>query len=176
MGGALWGRMWHLGASQGVRVPNRRTCGGCVKDGVGTCRHPSVRVVNEVEATVGRRIFEMTREGLGLAKIRGVLNREGIPGPRGAWATTGVREILHRRDYLGQVITNRYQRARADDGNAIRIEQARAGRRPRRIRPSPRSGWSAATSPCAWCPMTSGRRRTPASRRPRSRSSGAATS
>ena len=67
---------------------NRKTCGGCIKNGIGTCRHPSVRVVNEVEATVVRRIFETTRDGLGLAKIRGVLNREGIPGPRGAWATT----------------------------------------------------------------------------------------
>lgn len=31
---------------------NKRTCGGCTKNGVGICRHPSVRVVNEAEAAV----------------------------------------------------------------------------------------------------------------------------
>jgi len=43
----------------------------------------------------------MTRDGNGLAKIRAKLNAEGIPGPRGAWAITGVREVLNRRDYTG---------------------------------------------------------------------------
>jgi hypothetical protein len=62
---------------------------------------------------------------MGLAKVRAKLNAEGIPGPRGAWAVTGVREVLHRRDYIGQIITNRHQRARDDDGNPIRIEQAK---------------------------------------------------
>jgi hypothetical protein len=102
---------------------NKRTCGGCTKDGVGVCRHPSVRVPNAAEAAVVRRIFEMTRDGLGLAKIRRKLNDEGVPGPRGRWARTGVREILHRRDYKGEILTNRTQRSRDADGNAIRVRQ-----------------------------------------------------
>jgi DNA invertase Pin-like site-specific DNA recombinase len=102
---------------------NRRTCAGCTKDGIGVCKHPSVRVVNEAEAAVVRRIFKLTAEGLGLAKVRNVLNAERVPGPRGAWGTSGVREILHRRDYKGDIITNRQQRSRDDDGNPIRITQ-----------------------------------------------------
>jgi site-specific DNA recombinase len=102
---------------------NKRTCGGCTKDGVGTCRHPSVRVVNEAEAAVVRRIFQMTIDGMGLAKIRRKLNDEGVPGPRGAWAITGVGEVLNRRDDIGDIITNRIQRARDGEGNPIRIEQ-----------------------------------------------------
>jgi site-specific DNA recombinase len=42
-----------------------------------------VRVVNEAEAAVVRRIFQMTADGLGLARIRRKLNDERIPGPRG---------------------------------------------------------------------------------------------
>jgi DNA invertase Pin-like site-specific DNA recombinase len=102
---------------------NKRTCGGCIKDGVGTCRHPSVRLINDEQAAVVRRIFTLTAEGAGLAKIRTILNREGVAGPRGAWAITGVREVLHRRDYVGDIITNRIQRARDAEGNPIRIEQ-----------------------------------------------------
>jgi DNA invertase Pin-like site-specific DNA recombinase len=102
---------------------NVKTCGGCVKDGVGTCRHPSVRKIDEAQASAVHRIFTMAADGLGLGKIRAKLNAEGVPGPRGAWSPTGVREVLNRRDYIGDVIVNRIQRARDDDGNEIRIEQ-----------------------------------------------------
>jgi hypothetical protein len=92
-----------------------------------------VRVVNEAQAAVVRRIFEMTRDGMGLAKIRRKLNDERIPGPRGAWAITGVREVLHRRDYIGQIITNRIQRAWDDEAErAIRVEQPESERKIRR--------------------------------------------
>jgi Recombinase zinc beta ribbon domain/Recombinase len=61
---------------------------------------------------------------MGLAKIRRKLNGEGIPGPRGAWAITGVREILNREDYRGRIITNRIQRAWDDENQRpIRVEQ-----------------------------------------------------
>jgi site-specific DNA recombinase len=82
-----------------------------------------VRQVNQAEAAIVKRIFEMTRDGLGLAKIRGVLNREGVRGPRGAWAVSGVREVLHRSDYKGLIYTNRIQRGRDEEGNEVRIEQ-----------------------------------------------------
>jgi hypothetical protein len=52
------------------------------------------------------------------------LNAENVPGPRGAWAITGVREVLHRRDYKGEIITNRIQRAWDDTAEkGIRVEQ-----------------------------------------------------
>ena len=102
------------------------------QDGIGVCKHPSVRLVNEEQATVVRRIFQMTADGMGLQKIRTKLNSEGIPGPRSTWAITGVREVLHRRDYIGEITTNRIQRARDNDGNPIRVEQPESAWKKRR--------------------------------------------
>lgn len=99
---------------------NVKSCGGCGP----SCKHPSTRVVNEAQAAVVRRVFQMTSEGLGLQRIRNILSAEGLAGPRGKWVPTGVREILYRRDYLGQSILNRTQRARTDDEKNIRVEQA----------------------------------------------------
>jgi hypothetical protein len=79
------------------------------------------RVVNEAEASIVRRIFTLCAEGKGLLRIAKTLNAEGVPNPTGQfrrpagearstakmaahWAPTGVREVLNRRLYIGEVI------------------------------------------------------------------------
>jgi hypothetical protein len=62
-------------------------------------------VIDEEQAAVVRRIFEMTRDGLGLRRIASRLNDEGVPAPRSRWEATGIREILHREMYRGRSST-----------------------------------------------------------------------
>ena len=93
---------------------------------------PVVRVVNEAEANIVRRIFTMAAEGKGLLRIAKTLNAEGIKNPTGQsrngtaksaglWSSTGVREILHRDLYRGVVVygktRNEYRR-----GKRVRVE------------------------------------------------------
>jgi DNA invertase Pin-like site-specific DNA recombinase len=68
------------------------------------------RVIDEAQAAVVRRVFTMSRDGYGLAKIAKCLNDEGVPGPRDTWEATGVREILHRQMYRGVVVFGRTRR------------------------------------------------------------------
>lgn len=63
-------------------------------------------VVNETEAAVVRRIFEMSAEGCSLKNIVRKLNGE-CAGGRGDWCPTGVRSMLKRELYKGEVIWNR---------------------------------------------------------------------
>jgi len=64
-----------------------------------------VREVNEPEAQVVRRIFQMAADGKGLQKITKALTAESVPGPRGnGWSLTGVREMLHRDLYRGKIV------------------------------------------------------------------------
>jgi hypothetical protein len=76
---------------------------------------PSLRVVNEAEATIVRRIFTLATEGKGLLRIAKALNVEGIKNPTGQdrakagkrsdqWSSTGIREVLHRDLYRGRVV------------------------------------------------------------------------
>src|SRR5262249_54567747 len=54
------------------------------------------------EAAIVKRIFQMSADGLGLLRIVKALNGEKIPSPTGrGWATTGIREMLHRELYRG---------------------------------------------------------------------------
>jgi site-specific DNA recombinase len=75
------------------------------------------RVVNEAEAAVVRRIFEMSAAGIGVRGIAITLNSEGVaaPVPRRAgrarsWAPSTVREILHRELDAGRVVWGRVQK------------------------------------------------------------------
>src|SRR5262249_29974766 len=99
-------------------------------------------------AAVVRRIFMLTSQGVGLQRIRGILNREGIAGPRGEWVPTGVREILYRRTYLGQDIVNRTQRP-DEDAKQVADE---TGVKAKRVDQAP--GWSSVEVnpefPAAW--------------------------
>jgi site-specific DNA recombinase len=101
-------------------------CGGCVfgydnleiVDASGKRSHVERRI-NDVEATIVRRIFELCANGTGYTRIAKQLNAEGAPAPRpkrgrvSGWAPTSVKEILDRRLYLGEIIWNRTKKTDA---------------------------------------------------------------
>ena len=70
------------------------------------------RRINDTEAAVVRRIFELCAEGAGLTRITKTLNEEGVSAPRpqlgrpAAWATSSVRAVLRRSLYKGGVTWN----------------------------------------------------------------------
>lgn len=70
--------------------------------------------VDEEEAAIVRRIFEMSASGFSLKKIAKQLNEEGVPPPRGtkketrpSWVYTAIREMLRRELYCGRIVWNR---------------------------------------------------------------------
>ena len=71
-----------------------------------------VRVVNEEQAALVRRIFELYASKMGLTRIAKALNAEGIVSPRGSagWAPSAIREMLYRPLYRGEIVWNEYQR------------------------------------------------------------------
>ena len=74
------------------------------------------RRINEPEAEVIRRIFELSAAGVGFATIAKRLNDAGALAPRPrtgrvrAWAPSSVREILFRDLYRGLIVWNRTQK------------------------------------------------------------------
>lgn len=69
------------------------------------------RGVNDVEAAVVRRIFQLAAAGVGTRRIAIMLNNEGAPAPvprragrPRSWAPSTVYEILHRPLYRGLVV------------------------------------------------------------------------
>lgn len=71
------------------------------------------RQINEDEAAVVRRIFELCVEGLGKTRIAHTLNEEGAASPRAqqgrpnGWSPSSVRAVLHRETYRGVIVWNR---------------------------------------------------------------------
>src|SRR5215470_5038730 len=77
-------------------------------DGV---RQSVTRRINEEQAAVLRRIFELYASGTGMVTIAHRLNEEGVKPPRGrGWAPSGIREMLHRSLYRGEIVWNRSQK------------------------------------------------------------------
>lgn len=80
------------------------------------------REVNQDEAAVVRRIFEMYAAGRGLNTIAKTLNDEHTPCPKptrnrpAGWSPSSVREALHRRDYKGEIVWNRSEKKYRADG------------------------------------------------------------
>jgi DNA invertase Pin-like site-specific DNA recombinase len=72
-----------------------------------------MRIINEEEAAVVRRIFDLCIKGLGKIAIAKLLNAEGAPAPRAqqgrprAWAPSSVREVLYRDLHRGVVTWNK---------------------------------------------------------------------
>jgi len=91
-----------------------------------------VRQINEEQAAIVRRLFELYASGVGMVKIAHRLNQEGVKPPRGrGWAPSGIREMLHRELYRGVVVWNRSQKIvragtkkqrKRDESEWIRIE------------------------------------------------------
>ena len=71
------------------------------------------RMVNEREAAIVRRIFEMCVAGDGFTRIAKTLNSDRVPCPRpqqgrpAGWSPSTVREVLNRDSYRGVVVWNR---------------------------------------------------------------------
>jgi DNA invertase Pin-like site-specific DNA recombinase len=76
----------------------------------GAGKQPVRRVVNDEQAGIVRRIFEMARDGYGLVRIAKALNAEGVHAPRAKWEATGVREVLRRDLYRGIEVFGRVKR------------------------------------------------------------------
>ena len=73
-------------------------------------------VIDEAQAAVVRRIFDLAAKGQGLIRIARQLNRENIIGPRGRkWSVSGVRELLHRDMYNGIVVYGKQIRTGPDE-------------------------------------------------------------
>ncbi len=86
--------------------------------------------VNEAEAAVVLRMFEMYSAGLGLRKIARALNADGVSSPRagrrgtGSWSPSTVRSILINDRYRGFVPWNRTQKTYRG-GTKVRVERDR---------------------------------------------------
>ena len=82
-------------------------------DNIRTPAGPVVRRINEREAEVVQRIFQLCAEGRGMKPIAWQLNREGAPSPRAqqgrpdGWAPSSVREVLYRPLYRGEIVWNK---------------------------------------------------------------------
>src|SRR2546427_6270018 len=69
------------------------------------------RAIDVTEAAVIRRIFELYADGIGMLTIAHRLNDEHVAPPRGrGWAPSGIREMLYRPLYRGEVVWNRSQK------------------------------------------------------------------
>jgi site-specific DNA recombinase len=87
--------------------------------------------VDEEEATVVRRIFQMSASGFSLKVIAKELNADGIPPPRGkkkktqsSWVYTAIREMLRRDIYRGKAVWNK-RKYKKRPGTNKRISVAR---------------------------------------------------
>ena len=71
------------------------------------------REIDEAQAAVVRRIFELCAAGSGKVAIAKRLNAEAAPAPRAqqgrphAWAPSSVRAVLYRELYRGEIVWNR---------------------------------------------------------------------
>ena len=71
------------------------------------------RRINEREAAVVVRLFELCAEGHGQARITKILNEASAPAPPAqqgrpcGWSPSSIHAILHRPLYRGQIVWNR---------------------------------------------------------------------
>jgi site-specific DNA recombinase len=91
------------------------------------------RQVNENEAAVLRRIFEMCADGKSYSVIAKALNAEHVPPPRKrkgrggepSWCPTAIREMLRRELYIGRIVWNRRE-FRKRPGTNKRVSRLRS--------------------------------------------------
>jgi site-specific DNA recombinase len=76
-------------------------------------------VINETEAKTIKRIFEMSAAGLSLKSITKTLNAEHV-GACGDWCPTGIRAMLKRELYKGELIWNRSKFVKVPESNKRR--------------------------------------------------------
>jgi site-specific DNA recombinase len=98
--------------------------------------------INEEQAKIIRRIFEMRAKGMSLKKITKKLNDDHVPSPRpgtrkkyDTWCPTAVREMLKRELYIGIVVWNKRKYVK-NPGTNKRVS-----------RPRPQSDWKYSQRP-----------------------------
>jgi hypothetical protein len=92
--------------------------------------------INEAEASIVRRIFEMSANGVSLKGITKTFNQEHIPPPRkrrgkkdGTWCHNAIREMLRNELYIGRKIWNRSKFVKTPGtNNRVRRERPRTER------------------------------------------------
>ncbi len=78
------------------------------------------RVVNDTEAAIIRRIFDLCAAGNGYSRITKLLNAERALAPRPqqgrprGWSPSTVYKVLHRSLYHGEVVWNKTRKRNAD--------------------------------------------------------------
>jgi site-specific DNA recombinase len=91
---------------------------------------PGVRVINEAQAAIVRRIFTEYANGSTPRKIVAGLKRDGIPSPTGApvWNYQGIvgadskatgSGLIHREMYRGKIVRNRFKNVKNPDTGKI---------------------------------------------------------
>lgn len=111
-------------------------------DGAGEVER-GLRAIEPAEAAIVRRIFEAYAAGMSARAIALMLNREGVPAPRGgAWAANTIagnkarrNGVLHNELYRGRLIYNRQSF----------VKNPETGRR--QPRPNPPAAWIAKDLP-----------------------------
>ncbi len=109
------------GLAYGYRTANRIDASGRPVRGL--------RVIDEDQAAIVRRIFEMFNAGQSARTIAGTLNAQGVPGPRGAiWRASTINGdgprgngILRNELYIGRLIHNRTSKVVEPISRKIRI-------------------------------------------------------
>ena len=98
--------------------------------------------IDQAEASVVRRIFEMSASGRSLKTIAKTLNFEKLPPPRRrvdrsamTWCPTAIRAMLRRELYVGRIVWNRSHFVKRPGTNK-RVRRAR-----------PQSEWRTANRP-----------------------------
>ncbi len=104
--------------SLGERARNGQSCGGSVY-GYRAVPDPDdaehkVWSIDEVEAKVVRRIFDLIEAGTGYRAICHALNADGIAAPRAAaWSHQTIIEMVRNERYAGRLIWNRTKTTKA---------------------------------------------------------------
>ena len=84
----------------------------CTYPAFGFNQKNGVMTVNETEAIVVRRIFDLYLQGYGLQKIAAILNAEGVPRRAGQsrWYNCAIKYILKNERYMGDAVLQKKYR------------------------------------------------------------------
>ena len=85
--------------------------GGCDNFGYTCDKDNKTFIINEEQAKVVRRMFEMYASGMGFQKIANILNKEGIkPMYAKEWTKNNASQILANSNYTGDLILQKTYR------------------------------------------------------------------
>lgn len=84
--------------------------------------------IQEAEAAIIRRIFDLAFHGMGAEGITTALQQDAIPAPRGLkWSSASVDRILRNPRYTGQVIWGKTESRRSAANSRHKTHTARKG-------------------------------------------------